>query len=307
MRRDALIADIGKAIHDQHGDASGPTELVAPIREALARIAQLDVDISQLSEVGKGSLITPKRMLIGGAIALVLVGAYVIIPRTSGDIDWSAESEEERVAARAKYEPVFLQMLNAGDSAWDAGKKADAVHHYSQLLGQFCGHGQQDRTVVADLNKSEMARVAGRTIDFLADSGNDETAKDLIKKADQSELVIVYSSPKANRLVREAKLDQAKEDQETEEWLRRNSNFGDDSEFDGDSELPANEQQRKGIMSRNVITSRPRTVSGFQPSSASNSAADEAVNNMRRAGTHTPEAERNIRELYDNYEKAMKK
>jgi hypothetical protein len=39
MRRDALIADIGKAIYDQQGDASGPAELVTPIRDALSRIS----------------------------------------------------------------------------------------------------------------------------------------------------------------------------------------------------------------------------------------------------------------------------
>ena len=80
MKRDALIADIGKAIHDQQGDASGQTELVAPIRDALTRIPQLDADISRLSEIGKGSFLTPKRLLIGGGIAAVLlVGVMVMM------------------------------------------------------------------------------------------------------------------------------------------------------------------------------------------------------------------------------------
>lgn len=80
MRRDALIADIGKAIYDQQGDASGPAELVTPIRDALARIPQLDADIFRLSEVGKGSHLTPKRLLIGGGIAAVLlVGVMVMM------------------------------------------------------------------------------------------------------------------------------------------------------------------------------------------------------------------------------------
>ena len=160
-------------------------------------------------------------MLVGVGLILALFTAYLVVPRTSGDRDWKAESEDERAAAIAKHEPQFLQILKEGDSAWDAGKKDDGVQHYSQLLAQFCGHGQSDRTGVAELHKPEMARAAGRTIDFLADSGNNETAKDLIRKADQSDLVIVYSSPKVNRLVIESKADQQKEEKEVDDWLER--------------------------------------------------------------------------------------
>lgn len=153
---------------------------------------------------------------------LALLAAYLVVPRTSGDRDWEAESDADQAAAIAKHEPQFLQMLQAGDSAWDAGKKPEAVQHYSQLLGQFCGHGQQDRTEVARQRNPEMARAAGRTIDFLADSGNDETAKKLIRKAAQSDLVLIYSSPKVNRLVKESKSDEKEEDKEFDEWLERN-------------------------------------------------------------------------------------
>ncbi len=84
MKRDALIADIGKAIHDQQGDASGQTELVAPIRDALTRLFEVDADISRLSEIGKGSFLTPKRLLIGGGIAAVLlVGVMVMMAGSS--------------------------------------------------------------------------------------------------------------------------------------------------------------------------------------------------------------------------------
>lgn len=219
VKRDSIIAGIGKAIYEKHSDASGPLELVGPIGTALARVSEIEAEIGQQSQVGKGTFVTPKKMLVGGAVTLVLVGIYLVFPRTSGDNIWSATLAEEKAAAIAKYEPQFLQMLEAGDSAWDAGKKADAVQHYAQLLGQFCGYGQGDRTEVARLRNPEMARAAGRTIDFLADSGNDETAKELIKKADQSDLVIVYGSPKVNRLVIEAKADQKKEDQEVDDWL----------------------------------------------------------------------------------------
>ena len=221
MKRDSLIASIGKAIYDKHLDAGGPIELVEPIASSIARIAQIDTEIGQQSQVGKGSFVTPKRMLVGVGLILALFTAYLVVPRTSGDRNWKAESEDERASAIAKHEPQFLQMLQAGDSAWDEGKKPEAVQHYSQLLGQFCGHGQSDRTEVARQRNPEMARAAGRAIDFLADNGNDETAKDLIRKAGQSNLVIVYNSTKVNRLVIEAKADERKDEKEVDDWHQR--------------------------------------------------------------------------------------
>ncbi len=78
MRRDALLVKIGKAIHDRNGDVSGSTELVSPIRDALTRLAVLDSDIARLSEVGKGSLLTPKRLLI----AVVIFTLIAVISMT---------------------------------------------------------------------------------------------------------------------------------------------------------------------------------------------------------------------------------
>lgn len=138
--------------------------------------------------------------------------------------DWKTMREKEKTAALAKHEPIFLKILKDGDTAWDNNKKSEAVQHYSQLLSDFCGHGQGDRTEVAYLHKPEMARVAGRTIDFLADSGNDETAKTLIKKTNESGLLIIYSSPKSNRLVEAAK---AEVKQEYDELMKRLSRSND--------------------------------------------------------------------------------
>jgi len=292
MKRDSIIAGVGKAIYEQHSAGSGPIELVSPIQKSCARIAELDMEIGQQSQVGTGSALTPKRMLVGVGVALVLVSIYVVSPRTSGDVDWSAKRDEEKADAIAKYEPQFLQMLKEGDSAWDAGKKDDGVQHYAQLLAQFCGHGQQDRTEIANLHKPEMARAAGRAIDSLADSGNDETAKDLIRKADQSDLVIVYSSPKVNRLVKEAEADRRKEEQETDKWLET-------------QQSQSSQHNSSGVETRssdaNPLPSggRPYIPSHY----AESPGADENVDAMRRAGTYSPQAERNIRDIYDAMER----
>jgi len=54
-------------------------------------------------------------------------------------------------------------------------------------------------------------------------------------------------------------------------------------------------------------SSEPRLPSrrGFRSSPGTRMAADEAVRNLKRAGAYTPEAERNIRTMYDTYEKIM--
>lgn len=75
MKRDSLITSIGKAIHNQHADESGPAVVVTPIREALARISQLDADIVRQSDVEKGAVLTPKRLLA----AVAVVGLIVVV------------------------------------------------------------------------------------------------------------------------------------------------------------------------------------------------------------------------------------
>lgn len=77
IKRDSLIANIGKAIYSTHADNSGPVELVGPIGLALARVSEIEAEIGQQSQIGKGTFVTPKRMLIAAAVAVVLVFAAV--------------------------------------------------------------------------------------------------------------------------------------------------------------------------------------------------------------------------------------
>ena len=73
MKRNSLIANIGKAIYSTHADKSGPIELVAPIGLALARVSEIEAEIGQQSQVGKGKFVTSKRMLVGAAIGVIIV------------------------------------------------------------------------------------------------------------------------------------------------------------------------------------------------------------------------------------------
>ena len=76
MKRESLCGDVGKVIYETYKESSGSKDLVTPIQEALQRVTELDSEIAKLSEVGKGSFITPKRMLVAAAVLLVLFTGY---------------------------------------------------------------------------------------------------------------------------------------------------------------------------------------------------------------------------------------
>lgn len=135
MKRDALIADIGKAIHDQHGDASGSEELVAPIRDALIRISEVDADIARLSEVGKGSHLTPKRLLIGGGIAAVLlVGVMVVMAGSWMFGDKSSTSDGNKGGSSSGGGKGYAQRVLDADPALFTGTN---VRNHKQVVKDF--------------------------------------------------------------------------------------------------------------------------------------------------------------------------
>ena len=70
MQQSLLFGALGKAVYEAHGERSGPSNLTGPIAASVARLADLDADISSLSAEGKGSWITPKRLAIAGAVVL---------------------------------------------------------------------------------------------------------------------------------------------------------------------------------------------------------------------------------------------
>ncbi len=135
MRREALLAAIGKAIHEIQGEAAGAAEVVAPVRRAIDRLAALDADIARLSEVGKGSLLTPKRLAIGGGIAAVLlVGVMVVMAGSwmfggngGTSPDYRVSSDElinehvrSKTTAQGKYQGKTIQLTGKVFMVWDS-------------------------------------------------------------------------------------------------------------------------------------------------------------------------------------------
>jgi molecular chaperone DnaK len=71
-KRRKAFAILGKAAYEQHGEHAGEAELVSKISECRSQIESLKAEIAELSEMGKGQLITPKRITITAAVVLVL-------------------------------------------------------------------------------------------------------------------------------------------------------------------------------------------------------------------------------------------
>jgi len=73
MQQSSHLSNLGKAVYEKHQYASGTQQVVDPIREALARLTALEAEIASLVSQGKGSWITPRRLAVGGAVAIPLV------------------------------------------------------------------------------------------------------------------------------------------------------------------------------------------------------------------------------------------
>lgn len=75
--------DLGRAVFELHGEASGSEELVRPITEFRDRIQLLDAAIESLSSAPPEAIVTPKRIAIVGVVVigfvmLVLIGRFSI-------------------------------------------------------------------------------------------------------------------------------------------------------------------------------------------------------------------------------------
>ena len=305
MKRDSIIAGVGKGIYEQHSAGSGPIELVGPIASSIARIAQIDTEIGQQSAVGNGSLVTPKRMLIGvgiiGSLILVMAGSR-LLTTPQGQYNKSDERAVSSSSELSSAELANLQKaVDEGDALYEAGKSGDKTKYDDAFEKYMIVVNSEE----FHPDKSIVARVYGRSIDIAASrQKNQSLAKEVAIKCLRRDIIPVCRTPEASQVIEAAQRAIKLEEKETDEWLEREEekasrgvsrNDDDSNDFDGDSER------------KNGVVSRPSSSSGYQPSSTPNGTADEAVDAMRRAGTSTPQAERNIREIMDNYEKARKR
>lgn len=116
LKRDSLIANIGKVIFDRFLDESGPPELVGPIKSAIDRNAAIEEEISQLSKEGEGSVFTPKRILVCLAISGALFTAIVLrnsMSDTNADQSVSmANSDSDGVGRKTSNEQLTEREID---------------------------------------------------------------------------------------------------------------------------------------------------------------------------------------------------
>jgi hypothetical protein len=116
--------ELGKAAFDKHGDQSGPAEFITPILDCRARVGSVAAEIADVSKSESGTVLTPKRIAIGGPIIVVLLLLLVAkITLFDGWTDDPARKEnvekanKQIAAKRVQEEAALIDPKNIPDSA----------------------------------------------------------------------------------------------------------------------------------------------------------------------------------------------
>ena len=89
LKEESFLRQLGESSYERHGERSGPENLVRPISECRSKLEALDREIEQLSGVGKGRFITPRKLLIGAiACCVVVIGLMAFKSGNQGDRNW---------------------------------------------------------------------------------------------------------------------------------------------------------------------------------------------------------------------------
>jgi hypothetical protein len=110
MEANSLFRELGRKAFAKHQASSGPASLVEPIAHCLARLEQLAADVRQISESHAGGFLTPRRLLVGGAVAIPVIGLLLIaclFPRGPSLRGSPARSVPHSETANERVEPVF--------------------------------------------------------------------------------------------------------------------------------------------------------------------------------------------------------
>lgn len=113
--------------------------------------------------------ILSKTMWIGGFAILMLLGMVI--------------ERGEREAAKAE--------VAAATQLWDAGDKPAAISKYREVV----------KSHLSAIPKSDRSLVVGRVIDFDAEAGNVSSVQDLLKKAEEEQIVPSVSSESGKSLI----------------------------------------------------------------------------------------------------------
>ncbi|MCR4411134.1 MAG: hypothetical protein NUV77_01765 [Thermoguttaceae bacterium] len=81
-RRAGLLRTLGQAAYEADQDQSGPAHLTHPIRDALARLADLRAEVAALAQAPPGHTLSPRRL------AWIAAGVLVVVAILSSWVRW---------------------------------------------------------------------------------------------------------------------------------------------------------------------------------------------------------------------------
>ena len=136
MKRESLCGDVGKVIYETYKESSGSKDLVTPIQAALQRVTELDSEIAKLSEVGKGSWITPKRIMFFSA---VMIATFVIGPLFS-----EKSTTQSEVTDKQSSTTTTKAMTDNGDYERGFTEGKDKGNYYMQAYHKLINEEQRE-------------------------------------------------------------------------------------------------------------------------------------------------------------------
>ena len=117
----AVFAEIGKAVFDHFPEESEPEEFKTPLRDGLSRLNILDKELADLSEVGNGSWITPKRLVfaVAGLLVVLLIG--MLGERKDSDSVSSMDNHSEQASQHSGYKTANKRSDNSKKETYEVG------------------------------------------------------------------------------------------------------------------------------------------------------------------------------------------
>jgi hypothetical protein len=183
-KRDALYAELGKAAYERHGINAGDPRVVTPIANAQAQLSALDEEIEDLSNSYSGSWYTPTRL---ANLFYVLMASLVIAPCLVCGGCLTVYNYRQREAVKKE--------VAEANQLWDSGDKVQAVGKYKVLI-------EKQLWRIEDSAKSICFQ---RAIEFEAEKGDSNSARQLIEKALDEKVSLTLNNPKAKQIMAEVR------------------------------------------------------------------------------------------------------
>lgn len=142
LKVNRAFTELGKAAFDKHGDKSGPAGLTNPILDCFSRLETLAAEIAELSKAEPGTVVTPKRIAIGGlafaALLLLLVVKMTFLGSRTDERQVAKNGAAETGQAEAQSE-----RTHAGDNATAAADAPSVI----AAIGTIGGSVFRDQSI----------------------------------------------------------------------------------------------------------------------------------------------------------------